>query len=203
MKVAEILDLLKTKTNNTVNQSMLADALGVTRQTISNRIRSNSEVTISELEKIEQFFEINLFNNDINSDVVTIEYYPDVFASCGNGAVTFSEEKELIKIHKSLFPEYYNSHKYSMIHARGDSMSPYINDGDKLIVEHWDNGGIIDNKVYVFCYKSEIFVKRLSKNLDEIIIKSENPNYSTRRIEGNNMNDITIIGRIVGVLRSI
>lgn len=204
MKITELLDLVQNKMSESVNQSMLAKALGVTRQTISNRIRNNSEVTISELEKIQDFFGIKLISDAPVSDgMVQVDYYPEVFASCGNGTVTFSEEKELVEFHKSMLPDYYKSKKYSMICARGDSMSPYINSGDKLIIEHWENNQIIDNKVYVFSYKSEIFVKRLSKNLDEIIIKSDNPNYNIRVIKGEDMNDINIIGRVVSVLRSI
>lgn len=207
MKVKELLDLIQKNTLRVVNQTMLADALGVTRQTISNRARSGSEVTLSELTKIGRYFNIELSlllgNDSSDMGMINIDYYPEVFASCGNGTVTFSEEKEIIELHKSVFPEYHNNKKYSMIHAKGDSMSPFINNGDKLIIEHWENNQIIDNKVYVFCYKSEIFVKRLSKNLDEIIIKSENPTYSTRIIKGEDMNEISIIGRVVSILRSI
>ena len=204
MKITELLDLVQNKISENVNQSMIAKALGVTRQTISNRIRNNSEITISELEKIQDFFNVKLISDAPVSDgMVQVDYYPEVFASCGNGTVTFSDEKELVEFHKSMLPDYYKSKKYSMICARGDSMSPYINSGDKLIIEHWENNQIIDNKVYVFSYKSEIFVKRLSKNLDEIIIKSDNPNYNIRVIKGEDMNDINIIGRVVSVLRSI
>ncbi len=204
MKITELLDLVQNKISEGVNQSMIAKALGVTRQTISNRIRNNSEITISELEKIQDFFKVKLISDAPVSDgMVQVDYYPEVFASCGNGTVTFSDEKELVEFHKSMLPDYSKSKKYSMICARGDSMSPYINSGDKLIIEHWENNQIIDNKVYVFSYKSEIFVKRLSKNLDEIIIKSDNPNYNIRVIKGEDMNDINIIGRVVSVLRSI
>ena len=204
MKITELLDLVQNKISENVNQSMIAKALGVTRQTISNRIRNNSEITISELEKIQDFFKVKLISDAPVSDgMVQVDYYPEVFASCGNGTVTFSDEKELVEFHKSMLPDYYKSKKYSMICARGDSMSPYINSGDKLIIEHWENNQIIDNKVYVFSYKSEIFVKRLSKNLDEIIIKSYNQNYNIRVIKGEDMNDINIIGRVVSVLRSI
>ena len=50
-------------------------------------------------------------------------------------------------------------------------MVPIIDNGDKLIVEHWNGNQIQDNKIYVFCFNNEFFVKRLCKNLDEIIIK--------------------------------
>ncbi len=204
MKVTELLDLIQKKTSESINQSMLAKALGVTRQTICNRIRNNSEITISELEKIEEFFGVRLFVESSSSDMIKVDYYPEVFASCGPGTFTLSDEKELIELHKSLLPaNCNNSKKYSIIHAKGDSMSPYINNGDKLIIEHISSNNIIDNKVYVFGYKSEIFVKRLSKNIDEIIVKSENPNYSIKVIKGEDMNEIYIIGQVVGVLRSI
>jgi phage repressor protein C with HTH and peptisase S24 domain len=200
MKIAELLDLIRKKTLENVNQSIISKALGVTRQSVNNRIRNNSEITISELQKIEEFFGISLLTN---RDTVSIDYYPEVFASCGNGLITFSEEKERLEFHKSFFNNYSPSKKYSMIHAKGDSMSPYINNGDKLIIEHQDNNTIVDNKVYVFCYGTEIFTKRLSKNLDEILIKSENENYGLKTIRGEDMNEIRIIGQVVGIVRTI
>ena len=90
-----------------------------------------------------------------------------------------------------------------MINATGNSMSPTIENGDKLIVEHWNGSQIQDNKIYVFCFNNEFFVKRLSKNLDEIIIKSDNPEYRVRTISGTTMNDLKLIGKIVGVIKSL
>ncbi len=201
MNITELLNLAQNKSEENVNQTMLAKALGVTRQTINNRIRNNSEITISELMKFQDFLGIKIFNDD--EDTILVDYYPDVFASCGNGALLFSEEKEAVSINRSFFKNIYPSRKYSMICAKGDSMYPFINDRDKLLVEHSENNQIMDNKIYVFCYKSEIYVKRLSRNLDEIIIKSDNPDYGTRIIEGEDIQDLDIIGQIVGIVRNI
>ena len=82
-------------------------------------------------------------------------------------------------------------------------MSPFINNDDKLIIEHSDGEQIIDNKVYVFCYKDEFFVKRLSKNVDEVIVKSDNPIYSSRIIASKDLGELNIIGMVVGMLRTI
>ena len=201
MKITELLDLLEKASLNNVSQSMLSKAWGITRQSINNRIRNNSEITISELKKAEEFFGVCILNNN-NSDIVAVDYYPEVFASCGAGTVVFSEEKEKIEFPKALISNYSPSKKYSMIHAKGDSMTPYINDGDKLIIEHGIQQ-IIDNKVYVFCYDSEIFVKRLYRNFDEIVIKSENPNYSPKTVKKDDINNLQIIGQIVGIMREI
>ena len=92
---------------------------------------------------------------------------------------------------------------YSIINASGNSMAPTIENGDKLIVEHWNGTQIQDNKIYVFCYNNEFFVKRLSKNLDEIIIKSDNPEYRIRTIDRNSTNEVIIVGKIVGVIKTL
>ena len=205
MKLKNLTALLTNTLGTPVNQSMLALSLGITRQTISNRIKNDSELTVSELSKIEKYFNVNLTNQakGLSSDEIVIDYYPDVFASCGNGAIIFSEEKEYVFMPRRFFTTYSRNKSYSMIHARGDSMSPFINNDDKLIIEHSDGEQIIDNKVYVFCYKDEFFVKRLSKNVDEVIVKSDNPIYSSRIIASKDLGELNIIGMVVGMLRTI
>ena len=180
-------------------------SLGITRQTVSNRIKNESQVTVSELKKIEDFFGITIFKeNQINDDSVTyLDYYTDVFASCGNGAVIFSDEKEKLPMPTTLITGFSKQKTYSMINASGNSMSPTIENGDKLIVEHWNGEQIQDNKIYVFCFNNEFFIKRLSKNLDEIIIKSDNPEYRIRTINGSTVQDLILIGKIIGIIKSI
>ncbi len=184
---------------------MLAESLGITRQTVSNRIKNESQVTVSELKKIEEFYGITLWgdSDDINEDVIKIDYYTDVFASCGMGSIVFSDEKIKLPVSTLLIGGFSKQKTYSMINASGDSMAPTIDNGDRLIVEHWNGTQIQDNKIYVFCFNNEFFVKRLSKNLDEIIIKSDNPEYRVRTINGATVNELTLIGKIVGVIKSL
>lgn len=205
MKLEELLNLISQKTGRYINQSILADSLGITRQTVSNRIKNHSKVTVYELKKIEDFFNINLFTEDYDSDekITYIDYYTDVFASCGDGNIVFSDEKVKLPVSTVLINGYSNQKTYSMINASGNSMTPTIDNGDKLIVEHWAGNQIQDNKVYVFCFNNEFFVKRLSKNLDEIIIKSDNPDYRIRTINGSTVNELVLIGKIVGVIKSL
>ena len=61
MKLDELITIISSKTGNSINQSMLAESLGITRQTVSNRIKNESEVTVSELIRAEKYFDIRLF----------------------------------------------------------------------------------------------------------------------------------------------
>ncbi len=204
MKLNELITIISQKTGNFINQSMLAESLGITRQTVSNRIKNDSQVTVSEIKKIEDFFNITLFSSsDASENITHINYYSDVFASCGSGSIVFSEEKTKITISTLLIEDFSKQKEYSIINASGNSMSPTIDNGDKLIVEHLNGNQIQDNKIYVFCFNNEFFVKRLCKNIDEIIIKSDNQEYRTRTINGDTINELIPIGKIVGVIKSI
>lgn len=204
MKLENLLTIIPKETGKFINQSMLAESLGITRQTVSNRIKNDSELTVSELKKVEEYFGISLFNDSHNAEDLThIDYYTDVFASCGNGNIIFSNEKTKLAISTLLINNFSKQKTYSIINASGNSMSPTIDNGDKLIVEHWSDSQIQDNKIYVFCFNNEFFVKRLSKNLDEIIIKSDNPEYRIRTISGTTLQELTLIGKIVGIIKTL
>ncbi len=81
-------------------------------------------------------------------------------------------------------------------------MSPYIKDNDKLIIEYYNGEQIKDNSVYIFKYNNEIFIKRLVKNIDQIVVKSDNEIYPIRFIDTNNTQNLSIIGQIVGLIRN-
>jgi phage repressor protein C with HTH and peptisase S24 domain len=168
------------------------------------RAQRDSYYSEEELVKIEQQYGIALVETN-NDNCLEVDYYPEVFGSCGGGAFALSETKESISIPKNAFWEFSSFKRYSVINAVGSSMSPSIIDRDKLIIEHWDNEQIKDDRVYVFCYKDEIFVKRLIKNIDEIIVKSDNPDpmYRPRYIEGEDMNNVIIVGQVVGIVRDL
>ncbi len=205
MKLDELIPIISKRTGNYINQSALAESLGITRQTISNRIKNESQVTVSELKKVEEFFNITLLSEtpDYDDNIVEIDYYRDVFASCGKGSIVFSDDKIKLPVSTMLIGGFSRQKSYSMINATGNSMAPTIDNGDKLIVEHWNGEQIQDNKIYVFCFNNEFFVKRLSKNLDEIIIKSDNPEYRVRTINGETSQELVLIGKVVGAIKAL
>ena len=73
MKINEIFEIVNKKTGMAVNQSVLAKSLGVTRQSISNRMKNHSELTVSELEKIEKFFDVKIMQSCTEDKMITVD----------------------------------------------------------------------------------------------------------------------------------
>ena len=167
-------------------------------QTIYTRKKRDSSFPDEDIEKIEEHYGISLRGGDNNS--VELNYYPDVFASCGTGCTVFQESPEKISISKDSIPDYSPNAEYSVINASGSSMYPIIFEGDKIILKHWQGEQIIDDKIYLFTYNYELFIKKLVKNIDQIIIKSENKEYENRIITPNET--FKIIGRVIGLIRT-
>lgn len=215
ISIGQAVQDLQNLTKQKITFGDVAGVLGVSRQAISNRAARNSELQEFEWEKLKEHFvsERNVNIEDLKADLlqkrmnyldkkdeVELDYYPEVFGSCGTGTFVPAEYKEKMLVPKKLINSFSMSKQYSVINAFGDSMFPYIHDKDKLIVEHWNGEQIKDNRVYVFRYGEKLFCKRLVDNLNYFVVKSENPIYKPIEVEPQ---DIQIIGQIVGLLRNV
>ena len=225
MRHSELLATIQNLTNEKPKQRELAEALSCNIGVIGKRASRDSVYSLEELNKIndyygQKFYEFDLFagkyntnlvhnvirkTTSTNEDEIAVDYYPEVFGSCGGGVFVPAEYKERMNIPKKFFSSYNPLKKYSVINAFGDSMMPYIHDRDKLLVEHYENGEQIrDNRIYIFRYGEKIFCKRLVDNLNFIVVKSDNPMYEPIKIDLKEvMDDFQIIGRIVGMVRDI
>lgn len=193
--VPEVLEKWSLKTDAQMKQADLASYLGMTRQQLS--ALKDKPIPEKYFEQIE-----SLLNNA--DDSVILDYYPDMFGSCGNGVFELSQTKERLTVpKKAFFIRYSPIKKYSVINATGNSMEPLIYDRDKLIIEHYEGEQIIDNRPYIFCYNGEIFIKRLAKNVDQLMIIPENKMYDVRKLTGKQMNEVNIIGQVVGLMRDL
>ena len=203
-KIRELQNLTKRK----ITYDEIADIFDVTRSAIQNRISRKSPLKEYEIKKIDEYYHFvpqNLTNNFDNSEPhFILDYYPDVFGSCGNGVFQFSTKKEQIAVPKNaIFKKFTPNKQYFVINAYGQSMEPLLMDHDKLIIESYDGEQIIDNRPYVFAYKDEIFIKKLVKNVDQLMIIPENKDYDVRKLTGEQLKDVNIIGQVVGLMRDL
>ena len=202
MKYSELLPTLQNLIGYKPTAKEVSDILNFSSERVYyTRAQRDSSFSFEEIDKIQKHYAINLITTTC-SNSIELDYFSDVWASCGNGAIVFEETSEKLSVPTSLIQNYSSSNRYSVINSRGDSMTPFIQDRDKLIVEHWNGGQIIDNCIYVFRYANELFVKRLVKNVTQIVIKSDNPLYEPIKITDKDQ-DFEVIGQIVGLMRDL
>ena len=200
--ITEALIEVSNKTKKKITYMDFAKVLGYTKQYVSQI--KDDELTQSQKEKIEKHYKIDLSKPVISDDSIIIDYYPDMFGSCGNGVFALSPIKEQLIVPKNAFFTRFSPVKqYSVINAYGDSMQPFICDKDRLIIEHYEGEQIIDNRPYIFCYKDEIFIKRLVKNVNQLVIIPDNKEYDTIKLIDNELENVNIIGQVVGLMRNL
>lgn len=198
MKFETLFETLEKKVKIKPSVKNIADVLGIETKALYARSKRGTEFKESEVKKIEEFYAISL-TNSTSDNCVTLDYYPNVFGSCGCGCMVFDESKEKISVAKDMIMNYSPNKVYGVMSAVGCSMSPKIEDGDKLVVEKWNGEQIKDNRVYLFRYNDELFIKRLVKNIDQIICISENPRFEDRVIS--DLKNFCLVGEIVGLWR--
>lgn len=197
MRYSVLLNTLQNLINRKVTQNELRNILDMGAGTIGNRATRDSNFTESEIEKIEAFYGVDL---KATSDV-ELDYYPDVYASCGDGLEVLSEASEKIKISKQSISNYSAHNTYSVVNCKGNSMYPLLTDGDKAIIKHWNGEQILDDRIYLFKYDNQVFIKQLYNNIDQLIIKSNNPEYPNRVLEDEKLKKVIILGQVVGLIR--
>ena len=109
MKFNKVFKTLQNLSKVPVRPVDIAAALGVSRSNINYKRDKDVELTESDIEKLEKFFNISfsdlkkvpeeyqtaykiLNENDMPEDTIALDYYPDVFGSCGGGSFVFSEQ---------------------------------------------------------------------------------------------------------------
>lgn len=134
-----------------------------------------------------------VFNESVIIDVLNVE------ASAGNGSVG-----DLVEIVSKLHyvPEQFytqfrgiSPESIRVINIRGDSMYPTFNSGDMIFVDvdtHYFDG----DGVYVFSYKGDLYVKRLQKLGDYLLVISDNKTYKEWQINEENYEQLYIQGKV-------
>lgn len=128
----------------------------------------------------------------------------DVTASMGNGQVIHSEQ---VVDHLAFRAEWLrtelgaNPQHLILISAIGDSMEPTLRAGDLLLIDRSVNG-VKQDSIYAFAVEDELRVKRVQRLYNgTLIIKSDNPGYTTETLTPEQAGVINIVGRVVWYAR--
>lgn len=133
------------------------------------------------------------------SAYIQVPHY-DVRASAGNGSVVHEEnvvdhlvfKRDWVMRSMGLDPR-----RLALIDVRGDSMSPTINDGDLILLDTRE-GQQTTEGIYAINLAGGLLVKRLRLRLSGAVeVVSDNERYGTETINGDQLAQLHIVGRVV------
>lgn len=207
MRYNELVNRLQNLINRKITQSELCKITGVSQSTMSNRQKRNSDFSADDIQEINLYFGINLYENSITDvmskmdvDCIDIEHI-HIKPSCGTGTAVIDEpEITPVKLGAKMIENVLkisNPHNLKTFTASGDSMNPIIEDGDLLLVDigriDFANGGI-----FLITIDNDYFIKRLRKRITgELDIISENPKYPVETLTEETFKEVFIKGRVL------
>lgn len=197
---------------------MFAAQLGVSKTTLGNYEKGESEPTASVLDAYRHNFGANvlwiitgegeMFTESATMtegvDMVQIPLY-DVQAAAGQGLIPRDDRAENTVAFSRAFLRSIGAKPESciMLEAKGESMLPTIPDGAFMIVDQ-SKTSIIDDEVFVFRVGPGIKVKRANWRMDNMLeLRSDNDDggYPTELISSENADELSVIGQVLSLLR--
>lgn len=189
----------------------------VSRQNVNNFMTSQKTMT-------EKFAEIcdgenininwlltgngEMFNNssvkEVSTETITINYYPDVYAAAGGGAINGHSNAVQMSLDKG-FLESLGLKQFKnldMIKVTGDSMEPFIQNGEMVILERKSDAQ--NNDVVVANINGQVYIKRYEADpfFKWIKLKSENEFSGDILLENQEeMDALSIIGIVRAKIR--
>ena len=68
--IAQVITTLQNLTNAKINQSDIARALNITRATVSARVKTSSQVTVEEIKKLEEVYNVDLKPKKLDPETI-------------------------------------------------------------------------------------------------------------------------------------
>ncbi len=134
------------------------------------------------------------------SNYIILKYQKNIIGSAGGGAINYEINPEPLIIDKQLLDYINSSYKYTeVLQVFGESMEPDIKQ-DGLIFIDKSKKEIYNTGIYLVNTQEGLFIKRLNMNNDKVILKSINEIFHDMQF---NRNDITVIGKVCGILNKL
>jgi len=184
-EVAKLLDVSVQAVSNWENGytppspasiKMLAMVFGISSQALEMGLQEEGEApsTVRSVDQFnETYAEVGLYEVRFaaGGGSAAPEYHPDV-------------QEETLVFRRSFFSSRgIDAKTAKCFRVHGDSMSPYLDDDDIVLVDCKPVSQIKDGKVYAIRYGDDLKIKRLKRSIDgDFVVMSDNPNYETEMI---------------------
>ena len=191
----------------------LAKALNISRSAVTQQSKKGTVPPkwISELSKLfklnpswleKGMLPISLVQDKFSETFIEI---PKVTARLSAGYGSFETEPEFVDFYsfrKDWLDKKGNAKDMVLMDIVGNSMEPEIKEGDTVLIDQ-SQKRILAGAIYAAGLEDTIVVKRVEKRPNKLVLISENSNYPMTVFEGEEMNDVRIIGKVIWICREL
>ena len=203
MKFNEILKKLRLE--DELNQTQLAQAIGVSRSAIGMYESGRREPDFETMEAIADYFNVTMdylhgkTNNPAPDNIISL---PNMYKipllgtiACGEPILAVENIEKHIEVPEDIRADF-------ALRCKGDSMADArINDGDIVYIRQQP---IVNNgEIAAVLIGDEATLKRFYKQGDTITLMPCNPKYPPFTYQGEQLNEIRILGRAVAFTSTI
>lgn len=219
----EIVQRIRERTEKHGAKTRLAKALGCSRQAIYGKLNRQDGLTDEELAVAANVFGIDAEISEPTADGIhrgfaemeaqglirrvdhiSVPRY-DVRLSAGAGAfqdrvkvldyIPFTETFLRRKLGRS------SAEGLVIVEASGDSMEPTIGNGDLVMIDTVDR--LVTDGLYALVMDDALLVKRLFRTADGIEVSSDNSAYRPYRVARDQLDGLSIIGRVRWIAKTL
>ena len=206
----DMLRVLRIKAG--MNQEELAKRIGCAKSTISMYENGAREPNFETLEAIADIFNVDMntlidrrqSQNQANSltvlpadKIFMRPLYNSVAAGFGAQA-----EDTIVSYIPTFISNSLEKDKYIWVNVEGDSMSPLIDDGSKILIRMQDS--VDSGQIAVILIDNEeAVVKKVEYGSDYVTLISVNPYYPPRRFEGKEVLRLRVVGLVKEVSKEL
>lgn len=207
----------RIKYEYSLNQSQIADSLGVKKTYLSDMINGRVPYNETMSKKISEIFPvvnneqssynktIKITESDINESSFSETLVYDIDATCGmdNREIEFAEDRIIGSVN---LPEISKTAK--IVTANGDSMEPVIYNGNRVVIReifNWED--IFYGQIYLILldeYRMIKYIRRYEQDeKNYIILRSENSRYDDIKLHKSKIRKLFIVENILSVKTQI
>lgn len=131
-----------------------------------------------------------------------VKYYPNIKLSAGDGMINYEDEEyQLIDASFLNFLKLKGLQNIEVVQVQGDSMMPYIEDGEYVVLER--RADARNGDIVVFVYENQSYIKQLQTipNEAKLCFISKNPLYPSFEVKGDEVAKVAIIGVLRAKIR--
>ena len=196
------------------SQTELASVLKINRSAITQARKKNS-IPDKWILQLYKTFGLNpdwvetgsgrTFIKKSASDDSIFKNIPKVKARLSAGGGSFevgSEVEGYYAFRKDWLTTKGNRNKMVLMDIYGNSMEPEMKDGDTILIDE-SQKDILAGAIYAVGIDDTIMVKRVEKHPNKLVLLSDNKDYSPIYLQGNEINSVRIIGKVIWISREL